>query len=160
MGIGRAARGGGEHQAQYDAVAQHFAPPAAAHEYKFPSGATTPTDEQIASDSAIKVALHAEALPASMVASIADNLRSSTAALANETPAQMQTRIDGNRARMTAMWAKEGITFDQAMQTIDTQLEQWSKNATLRPIIERGRAFPKSARLGCDLAIRHTSARR
>jgi hypothetical protein len=76
-----------------------------------------------------------------MVERIATNLRSSTAALANETPAQMQSRIDAAKARMTAMWAKEGTTFDAAMQTIDAQLEQWSKNATLRPIIENAARF-------------------
>lgn len=123
------------------ALAQHFAPPPAAHEYKFPYSEGTPTDEQIAEDSAIKAALFAEKLPANMVESIATNLRSSTAALANETPAQMQTRIEGNKARATAMWAKEGIGFDQAIQTIDAQLEQWSKNAALRPIIESAARF-------------------
>jgi hypothetical protein len=123
------------------ALEQHFAPPAAAHEYKFPYPVGTPTDEAIASDSALKAAMHAEALPKSLVESIATNLRSTATALANETPAAMQSRIDSNRARMTTMWSKEGLTFDAAMQTIDAQLEQWTKNATLRPFIEKSVRF-------------------
>jgi hypothetical protein len=143
------------------ALEQHFAPPPAAHEYKFPYGATTPTDEQIASDNALKAALFAEKVPASMVERIATNLRSSTAALANETLAAMQSRLDGNKARMTAMWAKEGITFDAAMQTIDTQLEQWSKNATLRPIIENAARFLTPIDLDAILQFaKHRGAKR
>jgi hypothetical protein len=123
------------------ALAQHFAPPPSPADYKFPYGEGTPTDEMIASDSALKAALFAEKVPANMVERIATNLRSSTVTLANETPAQMQSRIEGNKARATAMWAKEGIGFDAAIQTIDAQLEQWSKNATLRPIIENAARF-------------------
>ena len=80
-------------------------------------------------------------MPKSMVESIASNLRNATVMLANETPEQAQARLDGNKARMTAMWAKEGISFDQAIRTIDAQLEVWSRNPTLRPYIQNAARF-------------------
>lgn len=121
--------------AAIDQFAQYFAPPSSAEEYRFPQGATTPTDEQMAADSALKVAMHQAQMPQSLVESIAENLSKASRTLANETPEQFRARVDGNRARMTDAWGKEGVGFEQAMQTIDALLDHLNRNPTLRPYL-------------------------
>ncbi|MGO9935142.1 MAG: hypothetical protein ACLPV8_25470 [Steroidobacteraceae bacterium] len=116
---------------------QYFAPPAQAYGYKFPVAAGPVTDEMQVQDLQIKEAFYAERLPANLVASVGESIRSSITALANETPAQMRSRLDGNKSRLTAMWQKSGEgSFEANMGVVDQQLEQWCRNPTLRPVIE------------------------
>jgi hypothetical protein len=117
-----------------------FQPPANAFDYRFPEGSTTPTDEQLASDGALKAAFHAAQLPKFVVESIAQNLAEASRNLANETPQQSQARIDSQKTRLAGMWGKE---FDGNMQIVDAFLEQQAaKSPALRSFLEGAvRAF-------------------
>jgi hypothetical protein len=99
---------------------QTFAPPATPAEYKFPY-TRDPSDEQFAADNALKAAMHAERMPKFVVDSIAQNLAETSRALANETPAQAQTRIEANKTRLTALWKNDG-GFDANIAKIDSML--------------------------------------
>jgi hypothetical protein len=118
-----------------------FAPPAQPYDYRFPEAPGTLTDEQLASDSALKTALHAAQMPKFVVESIAQNLAEASRALVNETPAQAQLRIESYRTRLVGMWGKD--SFDGNMQMVDTFLEQQSANSpALRLFLEGAvRAF-------------------
>jgi hypothetical protein len=123
-------------------LAQHYARPESPRDYRVNYGVDSPTDEMIAFYSAIQDAAHAEHLPQSMFELLQDDLAKASRTLANESPAQMQSRLDGNWARLTAMWQKSGEgTFDSNMEIIDKQIEQWSKNPVLRAVIERDARF-------------------
>ena len=82
-----------------------FAPPASASDYQFPPTPTDLTDEQFASDQAIKSALYAEKMPAFVVSSIAKAL--AEVARTNETPEQAQARIASTRATLERWYGPE-----------------------------------------------------
>jgi hypothetical protein len=110
--------------ASTDPMAEHFAPPAQATDYRFPAGDGTPTDEMIATDRALKEAMHAAHLPRSAVESILQNASAAARAIAAN-PETLQARLDSNKVRMTEMWAREGIDWDTAQHTIDLEIARW-----------------------------------
>jgi len=97
-----------------------FAPPAMAYEYKLEDESSL-NDAQLAANSELKSAFHAAQLPKFVVDSIASNLATASRTLVNETPAQMNLRIESNKVRLQGMWGKE---FDGNMSAVDTFLEQ------------------------------------
>jgi hypothetical protein len=111
-------------------------PPASPADYKFPlTSLAEPTDEQIAADSELKSALHAEQMPKFAVESIGKSLAEASRMLANETPAQAQTRLGSNKARLTALW---GGDFDGSIKIVDAFLEQiGTRSPALREFIDR-----------------------
>jgi hypothetical protein len=112
-----------------------FAPPAQAYDYQFPQTTETLTDEQLASDSALKTALHAAQMPKFVVESIAQNLAEASRTLANETPAQGAARIESQKSRLIGMWGKDH--FDGNMAIVDNFLEQQTaKSPALKAFIE------------------------
>jgi hypothetical protein len=115
-------------QQQADPMAEVFAPPASASDYRFPY-AETPTDEALALDRQVAQAMHAAQLPRSAVESILSNVVSASRAIAaipeDQRGAALQARLDSNKVRMTEMWAKEGIDFDTAVYTIDLEVARW-----------------------------------
>jgi hypothetical protein len=118
-----------------------FAPPAQPYDYQFPQTTDTLTDEQLASDSALKTALHAAQMPKFVVESIAQNLAEASRTLANETPAQAQLRIGSQKSRLEGMWGKDN--FDGNLQIVDTFLEAaGAKSPVLKAFLESAaRAF-------------------
>jgi len=137
-----------------------FAPPANAFDYRFPERPTAPTDEQLASDGALKAAFHAAQLPKFVVESIAQNLAEASRHLANETPQQSQSRIDSQKSRLIGMWGSK--EFDGNMQIVDAFLEQQAaKSPALRSFLEgAARAFTP---LDIDLILqtaKHRAGRR
>lgn len=112
-----------------------FAPPANAFEYRFPEAREPLTDEQLASDSALKAAFHAAQMPKFVVESIAQNLAEVSRTLANETPAQNQLRLESQKSRLMGMWGKDN--FDGNLALVDTFLEQQSaKSPAIRSFLE------------------------
>jgi hypothetical protein len=117
-------------------IARHldgtFAPPAMPYEYRLEDESGL-NDAQLAANSELKSAFHAAHLPKFVVESIAANLATAARTLANETPEQMQTRIDSNKIRLQGMWGKE---FDGNMSAVDSFLEaQGTKSSALKAFI-------------------------
>jgi hypothetical protein len=109
-----------------------FAPPAQPYDYQFPTPDNA-TDEQLASDSAIKTAFHAAQMPKLVVDSIASSLAEAARTRGNETPAQEAMRIESQKSRLIGMWGKDN--FAANMRTVDNFIEQtWEKNPALRAI--------------------------
>lgn len=110
-----------------------FAPPANAFDYRFPT-AENVTDEQLASDSELKTALHAAQMPKFVVESIAQNLAEASRKLANETAAQGALRLDAQKTRLMGMWGKDN--FEGNLTLVDSFLEQQSaKSPALRSFL-------------------------
>jgi hypothetical protein len=124
------ANGGGEAPAPAvsllptDPFAAHFAPPASPTDYRFPYSEGTPTDEQIAADRTLKDAMLEAQLPKSAVEAILSNVAAASRALAAN-PGSQEDRLAATKVRAIAMWAKEGISFDTAMNTIELEVERW-----------------------------------
>jgi len=112
-----------------DPFAQHFAPPASADEYHLPHYEGEPTDEDIAADRTLKEAIFAAQLPKSVVESVLSNIYAAAhwleAAPEDQRERLVQERLDANKVRMTKMWAKEGISWDSAVATIDREVDRW-----------------------------------
>lgn len=108
-----------------DPMAEVFAPPSSASDYRLPHYEGTPTAEDIAHDRELTQAMFAAHLPKSMADSVLSDLLANSYRYANETAEQTQARLDVNRSRMTAMWAKEGITWQRAIDTIDREVASW-----------------------------------
>lgn len=142
--------------AHFDAL---WAPPDAPEHYKFPlTSLADPTDEQFAQDTALKAAFYTEQIPQFVVESIAKSLAEQTRTLANETPAQAQSRIESAKVRLSKMWGGE---FDANIQIVDTFLEQLGRRPELREFI--GRAAPLLDPLSVDLLLqfaKHRAGRR
>jgi hypothetical protein len=117
-----------------------FAPPASPSEYQFPATRVALTDEQLAADTALKGALHAEGMPRFVVENIAKTLSQSSHAIARETPAEAEARIGANKARLTALWGGESA-FNTNIRAVDAMLEQMgNKSPALRELISSGLA--------------------
>jgi hypothetical protein len=98
-----------------------FAPPALATDYRFPEGATAPTDEQSASVMALRTALHSEGIPRVVAENIALSAANASVTLANESMQQAQTRIASQKASLVRMWGQEA--FEGNLAKVDTFLQ-------------------------------------
>ncbi len=107
-----------------DPFAAHFAPPASSSDYKFPYTENTPTDESIEADRTLKDAMFEAKLPRSAVESILTNVAAAARAIAAN-PASLPERLAATKVRATAMWQKEGISWETALNTIERQVETW-----------------------------------
>jgi hypothetical protein len=107
-----------------DPFAAYFAPPARSSDYQFPRTASEPSDEQISTDRALKDAAFQAGLPKSTVESILSNVAAADRAIAAN-PASLPERLAGTKVRATAMWQKEGISWDTALNTIEREVETW-----------------------------------
>ncbi|HLN48596.1 MAG TPA: hypothetical protein VK251_03720 [Steroidobacteraceae bacterium] len=107
-----------------DPFAAHFAPPASSSDYKFPYTENTPTDESIEADRTLKDAMFEAKLPRSAVESILTNVAAAARAIAAN-PASLPERLAATKVRATAMWQKEGISWETALNTIEREVETW-----------------------------------
>jgi len=131
-----------------DSFDKLWQPPQSAYDYRFPDSGNL-TDEQAASDNAVKTALHTEGMPKFVVDSIASNLSESVRTLANETPTQASARLNANKGRLTAMWKGE---FDSNIALVDRLLEQMrTRSPSLVPFMDA--AVSRLTPLDIDLLL-------